>query len=239
MSKLVLEVKNICCGYGAIDVLQNVSLDLELGEIVSIIGSNGAGKTTLLKTISRFLPLRSGCMSLFGEDLTNLSADMLVKKGLAHVPEGRKVFGRMTVLENLELGAFSFDLSISELRLRVEEVCELFPVLGQRLKQIAGTLSGGEQQMLALGRALMSKPKVLLLDEPSMGIAPILVQKIFETIVELNKSGISILLVEQEATKALSVASRAFVLETGKVVLSGAAGEMLNNPEVKRAYLGA
>lgn len=236
---VVLATSNLCSGYASLQVLKQISIELRQGEIVAIIGSNGAGKTTLLKTISRLVEIQGGTMQLFGEDLSRISAHEIISKGLAHVPEGRKIFAKMTVFENLELGAHAFQLSASELKERADQVFGLFPVLKQRKSQLGGTLSGGEQQMLALGRALMSNPKVLLLDEPSMGIAPILVAKIFETIQQLNKQGISVLLVEQDANKALSISSRAYVLETGSIVLSGLSEDLRNNTEIRKAYLGA
>ncbi len=239
MNSPLVKVSNLSSGYGIVDVLHEVNLELNAGEIVSIIGANGAGKTTLLKTITGFLPVSKGQVHLYSEDITGYSADQMVTKGLAHVPEGRKIFARMSVKENLELGAYAFNLKASEIRQRISEITDLFPVLGERLKQMAGTLSGGEQQMLALGRAMMSKPKVLLLDEPSMGIAPLLVKKIFETIQLLNKSGISVLLVEQDANQALSISDRAYVLETGRIVLTGKASELMDNQQIKEAYLGA
>jgi branched-chain amino acid transport system ATP-binding protein len=238
LSENILELENVSTAYGRLEVLHQVSIQVRRGEIVAIVGSNGAGKSTLLKTISRLLPLNSGKVIYGGKQICDCKAFELVSLGIAHVPEGRRVFPRMTVKENLELGAFSQKLERGDLISRLHFVFELFPVLNERGHQLAGTLSGGEQQMLAIGRALMSKPQLLLLDEPSMGIAPLLVQKIFETIEELNKSGISILLVEQDAEAALSISNRGYVLETGRVVLADSAEVLLNHAEVKKAYLG-
>lgn len=238
MTQPILKLNSISSGYGKVAVLHEVSLEVSPGEIVSIVGSNGAGKTTLLKTVSRFLPLTTGTIEFLGTSLNQAQPHSLVQLGIAHVPEGRKVFAKMSVAENLELGAYSLKLNPAEKKVSVKQVFDLFPVLSDRSGQLSGTLSGGEQQMLAIGRALMSKPKLLLLDEPSMGIAPILVEKIFETIVELNQSGLSILLVEQDATAALSISSRGYVLETGRVVLASSSAELLNHPDIKKAYLG-
>ena len=238
-ASFILTLNSVCSGYSKIAVLQNISLKLRVGELVAIVGSNGAGKITLLKTISRFLPLSSGSISFNGQDLKDVASHSLVAMGIAHVPEGRMVFPKMSVAENLELGAYSLNFSSVETKRLEDRVFALFPVLQDRSSQLAGTLSGGEQQMLAIGRALMSNPKLLLLDEPSMGIAPILVEKIFSTIVELNKEGISILLVEQDATAALNIASRGYVLETGKVVMEDEARVLLAHPDIKKAYLGA
>lgn len=234
----ILKLDSVCSGYGKVAVLQDITLDVSEGEIVSIVGSNGAGKTTLLKTISRFLALSGGSITFKGEDLGSVAPHLLVTKGIAHVPEGRRVFGRMSVSENLELGAYALNLSSREYLHLSEKVFSLFPILRDRSGQLAGTLSGGEQQMLAIARALMSRPSLLLLDEPSMGIAPLLVEKIFETIVELNRTGISILLVEQDATAALAISRRGYVLETGKVVMSADSNELLKNSDIKKAYLG-
>ena len=234
----ILKLNSVSSGYGKVAVLHEVSIELSPGEIVSIVGSNGAGKTTLLKTVSRFLPLSTGSIEFLGKSLNKAEAHTLVQLGIAHVPEGRKVFPRMSVAENLELGAYALNLNPAEKKVLAEQVFELFPVLRDRSGQLAGTLSGGEQQMLAIGRALMSKPKLLLLDEPSMGIAPILVEKIFQTVADLNRSGLSILLVEQDATAALSISARGYVLETGRVVLSATSSELLNHPDIKKAYLG-
>lgn len=238
MTNTILALKSVSSGYGNIEILHDISLELKQGEIVSIVGSNGAGKTTLLNTISRFLPLSQGSIEFLGRSLNQLAPHSLVALGIAHVPEGRKVFPKMTVSENLELGSYAFDLQAYEKKELAEKVYSLFPVLKDRAGQTAGTLSGGEQQMLSIGRALMAKPKLLLLDEPSMGIAPLLVEKIFETIVELNASGLSILLVEQNATAALSISGRGYVLETGRVVMSADSEVLLSNPDIRKAYLG-
>ncbi len=232
-----LQIENISAGYGPIEVLHNISLTVYEGEIVSIIGANGAGKTTTLMCISGIHQLRSGEIKFKGSKLQGIPSHEIVERGLSQVPEGRKIFPRLSVLENLELGAYvrkDKEAIASDL----ESVYELFPVLKERRNQQGGTLSGGEQQMLAIGRALMSRPKMLLLDEPSMGVAPLLVQKIFETIQEINKQGVSILLVEQNAHLALGISSRGYVLETGRVCLEDEAGRLLNNPKVKEAYLG-
>lgn len=233
----MLEINNISAGYGPIKVLNDVSINVNAGEIVSVIGANGAGKSTTMKCISGIMPLHNGCVVLEGEDLSANSSHERVFKGLAQVPEGRRVFPRLTVLENLELGAFRFQKSHS-IREDLEKVYSLFPILSDRKSQAAGLLSGGEQQMLAIGRALMSRPRVLLLDEPSMGVAPKLVAKIFETIVNLNKSGMTILLVEQNATRALQIANRGYVLELGSIILADEASKLLTNDKVKAAYLG-
>jgi branched-chain amino acid transport system ATP-binding protein len=207
------------------------------GEIVALIGANGAGKTTILNTISGIVPSISGSVSFEGEDITHMAAHLIVRKGISQVPEGRRVFARMSVLENLEMGGFILP-GKQEVARGIERAFSLFPRLAERRKQAARTLSGGEQQMLAMGRALMSDPRLLLLDEPSMGLAPMLVEKIFEIVDEINKSGTTIMLVEQNAAMALSIAHRAYVLETGEVVLSGDAAELARNPEVRKAYLG-
>lgn len=238
MTETILKLDSVSSGYGKISVLQKVSIEVQKGEIVSIVGSNGAGKTTLLKTISGFLPLSSGSMQFLSTRLDALAPYSLAGLGIAHVPEGRLVFPKMSVEENLELGSFALQMDSLEKADLTERVYKLFPVLKERFSQLAGTLSGGEQQMLAIGRALMSKPKLLLLDEPSMGIAPLLVRKIFDTIVELNKGGLSILLVEQDATAALQISHRGYVLETGQVVLSDQSKNLLNHPDIKKAYLG-
>lgn len=233
----LLNVQEISAGYGPIHVLHQISLQVHSGEIVSIIGANGAGKTTTLMCISRIQPIRTGRIEFDSKNINALEAHELNKLGLIQVPEGRKIFPRLTVLENLELGAFARSKSES-LDSEYEKVFELFPVLADRKKQAGGTLSGGEQQMLAIGRALMGKPRMLLLDEPSMGIAPLLVEKIFETIKRLNREGMTILLVEQNARLALSVATRGYVLETGKVIMQDQAQKLLKDPGVIEAYLG-
>ena len=231
----MLKVDDIHVYYGAIHAVKGVSLEVNDGEIVALIGANGAGKSTVLKTISGLMHPRSGSIHFDGQDITHTDAYKLVRHGLAHVPEGRRIFLQMTVQENLEMGAFSQkDVSKEDL----ERMFTLFPRLQERRKQIAGTLSGGEQQMLAMSRALMSHPKLLMLDEPSMGLAPILVDQIFDIIKELHAAGTTILLVEQNATKALQIADRAYVLETGNITLSGTGAELASSDEVRKAYLG-
>ena len=234
---MMLEVKNLCVNYGAIKALHGIGFDVNQGEIITLIGSNGAGKTTTLHSISNIIKKQEGTILFNGEDITNLSADKIVAKNLIQVPEGRRVFANLSVLENLQLGAYHRK-DKAGIEKDVEHVFTLFPRLKERVKQAAGTLSGGEQQMLAMGRALMSQPKLLLLDEPSMGLAPILVDEIFEIIKRINADGTTILLVEQNAFKALSIADRAYVLETGEIIKSGKATELLNDDSVKKAYLG-
>ena len=234
----LLEVKEIHVHYGGIEALKGVSLSVEEGEVVTLIGSNGAGKSTTLRAITGLTPASSGSVVIDGEDVTRVPAHEIVDRGIALSPEGRHCFSRMTVRENLDLGAYRRrkDPSVAE---DVERVFGLFPRLKEREKQKAGTMSGGEQQMLAMGRALMAKPKVLLLDEPSMGLAPNLVQRIYETIAEINRGGMTILLVEQNANYALDVSRRGYVLETGRVVLEGESDKLRTDPDVQRAYLGA
>ncbi len=233
----LLEVENIHSYYGHIHALRGVSLTVEEGEVVTLIGSNGAGKTTTLRSIHGILPPREGRIVFRGEEIQGKPAHDMIKKGIAQSPEGRKIFPRMTVLENLEMGAYhrSDRAGIQE---DLDRVYDLFPRLKERVKQEAGTLSGGEQQMLAIGRALMSHPKLLLLDEPSMGLAPVLVERIFQTIEEINKQGTTILLVEQNANIALEVAARGYVLETGAVVEAASAEKLREDPKVREAYLG-
>ena len=231
----MLKVDNIHVYYGAIHAIKGISFEVHEGETVALIGANGAGKSTTLKTISGLLHPRSGSIHFLGKDITHATAHTLVRHGMAHVPEGRRIFLQMTVQENLEMGAFTRRDDISE---TLENVYERFPRLKERRKQIAGTLSGGEQQMLAMGRGLMIHPKLLMLDEPSMGLAPILVEQIFDIIRELHESGTTILLVEQNAGMALSVADRAYVLETGKITLFGTGAELARSEQVKQAYLG-
>lgn len=232
---LVLQDVNVY--YGAIHALKGISLEVNEGEIVTLIGSNGAGKSTSLKTISGLLRPKQGKLSFNGTDITTVQPQEIVAKGISQVPEGRRVFANMTVTENLDLGAY-LRKDKAEIKKDLERVFELFPRLNERKNQLSGTLSGGEQQMLAMGRALMSRPKLLLLDEPSMGLAPILVKQIFSIIKEINKTGTTILLVEQNAHMALSIAHRAYVLETGRIVLSGSAEELAASEEVRKAYLG-
>lgn len=234
----LLEVTDVHAHYGAIEALKGVSLTVEQGEVVTLIGSNGAGKSTTLRAITGLTPASSGSVVIDGEDITRVPAHEIVDRGIALSPEGRHCFPRMTVRENLDLGAHRRrrDTTVAQ---DLERVFELFPRLREREKQKAGTMSGGEQQMLAMGRALMAKPRVLLLDEPSMGIAPILVQRIYETIAEINRSGMTILLVEQNANYALDASKRGYVLETGRIVLQGGSDALRSDPDVQRAYLGA
>ena len=232
----MLEVNDINVYYGAIHAIKGVSFVVNEGEIVTLIGANGAGKSTTLKTISGLLHSRTGSITFQGESITGVPANRLVSRGLAQVPEGRAVFLQMTVEENLEMGAYT--RPNAEVDPGLEKVYDQFPRLKERRKQIAGTLSGGEQQMLAMGRALMSSPRLMMLDEPSMGLAPILVEQIFDIIRSLHKNGTTILLVEQNARMALSVADRGYVLETGKIVTSGSGKELLSDESVKKAYLG-
>ena len=234
---MLLEVKDLNVYYGAIHALQGVSFGVNEGEIVTLIGANGAGKSTTLKTISGLLNPRSGMIKLRDESIVNRPAQDIVRQGVIHVPEGRKIFAPLTVQENLEMGAFT-RTDAAEIRSSQERVFKSFPRLKERLNQLGGTLSGGEQQMLAIGRGLMAKPKLLLLDEPSMGLAPILVEEIFSIIQEINSQGVSVLLVEQNALMALSIAHRGYVLETGRIVLTGTGQELLHNPQVMKAYLG-
>ena len=233
---LLLEAKDLNVYYGSIHAIKGISFDVNEGEIVTLIGANGAGKSTTLNTVAGLNRTRTGDILFEGQSIAHVPAHKIVYKGLSMVPEGRRIFLQMTVEENLEMGAFSQPNSTIDSG--KEEVFELFPRLKERRKQIGGTLSGGEQQMLAMGRALMANPKVIMLDEPSMGLAPILVEQIFDIIKNLHKSGKTILLVEQNAQAALSVADRAYVLETGKIVMSGTGKELLASPEIKKAYLG-
>jgi branched-chain amino acid transport system ATP-binding protein len=233
----MLEVSDLKVSYGSIEALHGISFNVLEGEIVTLIGANGAGKTTTLQTLSRLLPISSGRIILRDEDITNLPPEKVVQRGLIQSPEGRRVFADQTVLDNLELGAYSIEDKelIGE---NLEKVLKLFPRLKERIKQYSGTLSGGEQQMLAMGRALMASPEILLLDEPSMGLAPLLVKEIFNIIQEINAAGTTVLLVEQNAHMALSIAKRAYVLETGNIALSGDAAALIESEEVKKAYLG-
>lgn len=233
----MLEIKNLNVYYGVIHALKDISFTVNRGEIVTLIGANGAGKTTTLRTISGLNKAASGEISLEGKNITQLSAPQRVELGISQVPEGRRIFPDMTVLENLELGAF-LRKDKAEIKKDMEHIYERFPILGNRKKQTAGTLSGGEQQMLAMGRALMSRPRILLMDEPSMGLAPIFVKEIFSIIKDINETGTTILLVEQNANMALSIANRAYVIETGKIALSGDANELAASEEVRKAYLG-
>jgi len=233
----LLEAENLHVFYGNIHALRGVSLSLDRGQIVTLIGANGAGKTTTLKAISGFLSPAEGQVSFDGQRLDNVAPHDVVGRGIVQVPEGRRIFGRLTVLENLRLGAF-LRKDRDGIREAEERVVSMFPVLRERLHQVAGTLSGGEQQMLAMARGLMSRPRVLLLDEPSMGLAPMLVELIFETVLEIRRQGVPVLLVEQNAFMALQIADRGYVLETGRIVLEGRGSELLEKEEVKRAYLG-
>jgi branched-chain amino acid transport system ATP-binding protein len=234
---VLLKVSDVKVGYGGIQAVKGVSLEVREGELVSLIGSNGAGKTTTMKAITGLLPLGGGHIELAGKTIDGQGPWDLVQQGLAMVPEGRGVFTRMTIVENLQMGAYIRDdnVAIAE---DIERVFTTFPRLKERRDQLAGTMSGGEQQMLAMGRALMSRPKVLLLDEPSMGLSPIMVDKIFEVIQEVSAQGVTILLVEQNASRALQIADRGYVMESGLITLSGDAHEMLHDPKVREAYLG-
>ncbi|NOY12655.1 MAG: ABC transporter ATP-binding protein [Deltaproteobacteria bacterium] len=232
---ILFEIKDLEVAYGSIAAIKGISLNVHKGEIVTILGANGAGKTTTMRTISQLLKAKSGSITFKGQELTKLPAHKIVKLGISHSPEGRRVFGILTVEENLLLGAFSQKKMDREV---LDWVFELFPRLKERRKQLAGTLSGGEQQMLAIGRALMSKPEMLLLDEPSLGIAPILVKAIFKQIKEIARSGVTVLLVEQNAKAALKLADRGYVLDVGKIALSGPSAELLASEKVQEAYLG-
>lgn len=233
----MLTVKDLNVSYGAIHAIHDVSLEVRDGEIVSLIGANGAGKTTILHTITGIKKAGSGTIDYNGNDLTKIQPSNIITLGMAHVPEGRHIFPSMTVLENLEMGAYIRN-DKEGIQKSIEDVFGRFPRLKERSRQLAGTLSGGEQQMLAVGRALMSNPSILLMDEPSMGLSPLLVKEIFSIIQEVHKQGITVLLVEQNAKMALSIADRAYVLETGDITISGDAKELLNDPRVKKAYLG-
>lgn len=233
----MLEIKDLEVSYGMIAAIKGVSFEVNEGEVIALIGANGAGKTTILHTITGLIKAKAGSIVFDGHDLTKTPAHKIVELGMAHVPEGRRIFSQLTVLENLKLGAYTRKDKdgIAE---DLETVYNRFPRLAERKKQIAGTLSGGEQQMLAMGRALMSKPRIIVMDEPSMGLSPILVSEIFDIIQSINSTGVTVLLVEQNAKKALSIADRAYVLETGRISLSGNADELINDESVKKAYLG-
>ena len=233
----MLEVSNLKVNYGMIQAIKGISFKVEEGEIIALIGANGAGKTTTLHTVSGLLKAREGSILFNGKELTKTQPHKIVEMGMAHVPEGRRIFQQLTVYENLILGAYTRS-DKKEIAENLEMIYKRFPRLEERKKQIAGTLSGGEQQMLAMGRALMSNPKIVLMDEPSMGLSPLLVSEIFDIIQSINKSGTTVLLVEQNAKKALSIANRAYVLETGKIVLESDAKELMNNDQIKKAYLG-
>jgi branched-chain amino acid transport system ATP-binding protein len=232
----ILSLRDVHSYYGNIHALQGITIEVGRGEIVTLIGANGAGKTTTLKTISGLLPPRSGTVMFDGQDISRTPAHQLVKAGIGHAPEGRRIFSRLTVLENLQMGAFTRNMKT--IGPDIERVLTLFPRLRERISQQGGTLSGGEQQMLAIGRALMSEPRLLLLDEPSLGLAPILIQQVFATIKEINAQGTTILLVEQNALQALNVSHRGYVLQTGRVVLTGPAQDLVKNETVRKAYLG-
>jgi len=233
----MLEIKDLNVYYGVIQALKGISFEVNEGEVIALIGANGAGKTTTLHTLTGLISAKSGSIVLDGKDITKTPAHKIVKMGIAHVPEGRRIFQNLTVLDNIRLGAFTRK-DKDGIAADVEKVYKLFPRLEERKTQIAGTLSGGEQQMLAMGRALMSKPRIVVMDEPSMGLSPILVSEIFDIIENIREQGTTVLLVEQNAKKALSIADRAYVLETGKIVLSGKASDLINDESVKKAYLG-
>jgi len=233
----MLKVENIQVYYGMINAIKGVSFEVNEGEVIALIGANGAGKTTILHTITGLVSPKSGHVFFEGKDLTKIPPHKIVYLGMAHVPEGRRIFQQLTVYENLKLGAFSVT-DKEKIEKNLDYVYMHFPRLAERKNQIAGTLSGGEQQMLAMGRALMSNPKILLMDEPSMGLSPLLVNEIFKIISEVSKDGTTVLLVEQNAKKALSIADRAYVLETGNIVMEGKASELLDNPRIRAAYLG-
>ena len=233
----MLEIQDIEVYYGMIQAIKGVSFSVEQGEVIALIGANGAGKTTILHTVSGLLTPKKGKVIFEGKDISKVPGHKIVSMGMAHVPEGRRVFAQLTVLENLKMGAYTRK-DKKEIDETLQKVFKHFPRLQERQNQLAGTLSGGEQQMLAMGRALMSHPKIILMDEPSMGLSPIFVSEIFDIIKEVSKSGTTVLLVEQNAKKALSIADRAYVLETGKIVLSGDAKELMNDDSIKKAYLG-
>ena len=234
---MLLELEDVHVRYGNIEAVKGISMEVGEGEIVALIGGNGAGKTTTLKTISAVQPASAGKISFAGEVISTLAPHEVVSRGISHTPEGRRIFPRMSVRENLEMGAFQRE-DTAAIREDMERIFNLFPVLRERAKQSGGTLSGGEQQMLAIGRSLMSRPKLLMLDEPSMGLAPLVVEKIFQAIEEINREGTTVLLVEQNAHIALNLASKGYVLETGRIALSDAADALLRNDRVRKAYLG-
>ncbi len=233
----MLEVKDLKVYYGMIQAIKGVSFHVEEGEIIALIGANGAGKTTILHTVSGLITPKEGTVTFEGNDIVKMPGHQIVSMGMAHVPEGRRIFAQLSVLQNLKLGAYTRK-DKEEIQQTLKTVFERFPRLEERQNQLAGTLSGGEQQMLAMGRALMSHPKLILMDEPSMGLSPIFVNEIFDIIQEVSKSGTTVLLVEQNAKKALAIADRAYVLETGNIVLEGKASDLLNNDSIKKAYLG-
>ena len=233
----MLKIRDLSVHYGKIKAVRQIDMDIAQGEIVSLIGANGAGKSTTLRALSGLVKAAGGSVEFEGKDITGWSAKAIVEAGISHCPEGRQIFPRMTVMENLELGAYTRK-DTKNLSVEYDRIFEYFPVLAQRRSQMGGTLSGGEQQMLAIGRALMSKPKLLLLDEPSLGLAPLLVEMIFEIIQNINREGMTVLLIEQNAWQALNIANRGYVMETGSVAVTGAAAELLHNDHVRRAYLG-
>ena len=234
----LLNISDLCSSYGPVQVLHGISLNIKAGELVTIVGANGAGKTTLLRVLSGLQKCRSGSIQFAGEDLTNRPPHKIVRSGICHVPEGRQVFAPLCVDDNLRLGAYTQRRDEQWLEAELEHIYSLFPILREKYKQEAGTLSGGQQQMLAIGRALLGRPRLLLLDEPSMGLAPLLVEEIFRIVQELNQQGVTILLVEQNARMALKVADRGYVLETGRIITSAAADELLTDEAVRKAYLG-
>ncbi len=233
----MLEIRDLEVYYGMIQAIKGISFNVKEGEVIALIGANGAGKTTTLHTITGLLPAKAGTITFEGQDITKVPGYKIVSKGMAHVPEGRRVFAQLSVLQNLRMGAYTRK-DKNEIEETLKSVYKRFPRLEERQNQMAGTLSGGEQQMLAMGRALMSHPKIILMDEPSMGLSPIFVNEIFDIIKEVSDSGTTVLLVEQNAKKALSIADRAYVLETGKIVLEGKASDLLNDDSIKKAYLG-
>ncbi|MEA2087136.1 MAG: ABC transporter ATP-binding protein [Candidatus Caldatribacteriota bacterium] len=237
MSEAMLEVSNINCAYDGTPVIHDVSLKVEEGELVSIVGANGAGKSTIMRSIAGLMHPVSGTIKFEGKDISRLPAHTIIREGISYVPEGRRLFAKLSVQENLELGAY-IEVNRPEIKLRTEEIFELFPILQERKTQVAETLSGGEQQMLAIARGMMSKPKLLMLDELSLGLMPALVEKVMETVVNINKKGTTILLVEQMVQEALEIADRGYVIQTGKILLSGEAKELLESEEVRKAYMG-
>ena len=234
----MLKVKNLDVHYGNIHAIKNISFDVKKGEIVTLIGANGAGKTTILQTLSRMIKPTNGTITFKNQEIEKINPQKMITMGMGHVPEGRRIFAQLTVLENLEMGAYSRKSNKIEFAQDLDLVFKRFPRLKERIKQMAGTLSGGEQQMLAISRTMMSHPELILLDEPSMGLTPILVDEIFNIIEEINKAGTTILLVEQNANRALQIANRGYVLETGKIVLRGDAKDLIENDDIKKAYLG-
>lgn len=237
MTEIVLQLKDVKVAYGGIQAVKSVNLEIQKGELVTLIGANGAGKTTTMKAITGLLSPQSGQVSYMGQDITKLRADQRVRQGLVMVPEGRGVFTRMTIVENLMMGAYLRN-DQAEIQRDIEHMFEIFPRLKERAKQLAGTMSGGEQQMLAMARALMTKPKLLLLDEPSMGLSPIMVEKIFEVVRRISSEGVTLLLVEQNAKLALEAANRGYVMDSGEIILAGEASKLLTDPAVRAAYLG-